>query len=209
MEWPWEWNLPWNGIGVGAGIVIALASLVVSVRSHKASERSARASEISADAAKRAVAIQEREHFHSRVANLLILNARTYIKRPLEGVARIGGPPPFHFLVRNTGGSEAFDLSPSISSDLGLKAPSRYKKIIGPSEEAMFGGYTEFDYLAIRAPDHTQATFTLSYQDDSGSHMLTAVFELTFERGKAHEAIILSVMLDGKPHHQHPGSATA
>lgn len=207
MELPWNWT--WNGVGAVVAIAIAMASLGVSFRSHRASERSAKASEISADAAKRAVAIQEREHFHSRVANLLILNASTYIKRPLEGVARIGGPPPFHFLVRNTGGSEAFDLSPSISSDLGLKAPSRYKKSIGPSEEAMFGGYTEFDYLAIHAPDHTRATFNLSYQDDSGSHLLTAVFELTFERGKEIPATILSVTLDGKPHHQHPESATA
>lgn len=48
MAWPWEWTLPWSGIGAGAEIVFALVSLGVSFRSHRASERSARASEISA-----------------------------------------------------------------------------------------------------------------------------------------------------------------
>lgn len=206
MEWPWEWGWTWSGVGAVVGILIALGSLAVSVRSYRASARSAMASEASADAAKRAVAIQEAEHLHSKVANLEILRPYTLVQDDImnDGVINLSRPP-FHFSVKNIGGSEAFDLVPSLESDSGLQLSRNTVRKIGPLEEQAFAGSIE-GRRALNAPIPIVATFHLQYRDASGAHTLEADFELIFELGKNHPASVVSVMLDGEPHHQHPAT---
>lgn len=229
VEWLKDWGSEeWSTFGAVISAVIAFAALGYAWKTNRASEqrqgemaalaarsasaaegsmeaarRSAVASEDSAEAAKRALNIQEAEHFHSKKANLQILRAVTSIRRDIEGVVVMGGPPAFHFTLKNIGGSEAFDIVPSIKSDFGMTTPKRHKKNIPPMEEAPFGGSIE-RAKALRAPKPSMVTFRLSYHDASGRHDLDAVFSLTFELGKEHPADIVSVMLDGEPHHQHP-----
>lgn len=199
------WN--WTGIGAVAGILIALGSLAVAFRSHRASERSAQASEESARAAMESLAIQKAEHHHSKVADLHIYDANTLIRRDIEGVPVVGGRPAFQFWLKNMGGSEAFDLTPSITSNLGFKMPQQNKKNLGPKEGAMFGAHVG-RLQAINAIEPVVVTYQLSYRDDLGSHELEANFALSFELGKEIPATIASITLDGTPDHQHPQSST-
>lgn len=195
MDWPDVAGWKWTAIGTVVGILIALGSLWVSILARKASERSAKASEESADAAKRAVAIQEREHLQAQTANLRILRAHTYIHMENEGVQYFGAPPVFRFVLRNVGGSEAFDLEASAASALKFTVATD-ASTVAPSEEVFFACHAaRIQILNFLTP--LQLTFSLAYRDTLGTHQLEAVFELEFEIGMYITASIESVSLDG------------
>lgn len=202
MDWLDVGGWKWTAIGTVVGMLIALGSLVVSILSRKASERSAsasersaRASEESADAARRAVTIQEQEHIHSQTAKLQIFDARTFMYHGVDGANQVGAPPGFRFSLRNLGGSGAFDLRSSLESGIDLLL-RRHGSTLGPSEETF--SVSEVDgRVALSAPKPSRATYSLSYRDRLGPHMLEAIFELEFEIGKNIPATIVSVTLDG------------
>ena len=142
-------------------------------RSAAAAEGSKVAAEVSADAARRAVSIQEAQHTHSRTATLHIYDGTTYIVTPSHQV--LVEYFPVRFKVKNIGGSEAFNLSPSFESEIALKSSPPKKRSLSPQEEAEIGGDIDRS-TALKVPNPSPVTFRLAYQDASGRHELEAVF---------------------------------
>lgn len=204
MEWPWEWNLSWSGIGAMLGIVIALASLVVSFLSHRASERSARASEDSATAAKQSVAIQRGQWQETKEARLYVQYWRGGI-----GVSPPPGIRPVSLKVRNEGGGPAFDLrAMSFTSNPKMMISSiSGTSTLGPSEE------TEL-HFQMPNPFVESHTFfweaVISYRDGIGDHRLRLVHRLDSPSNPSSTAtriVLASALLDDSPHFQHPSDA--
>lgn len=194
MDWPDIGGWQWTVIGTMVGILIALASLVVSFRSHRASERSAGASEESAKAATESVDIQRRQWQESKAADFRILNTSVSYDNKSDDTPEI-----LTVRVRNHGAGDAFGVEAWIKTR-GVEK-YRWSRDIGEIASHATSDIS-FECSALKplpAPLHFK--FCISYHDYQ-EHLL----ELTYcmiSKGKRIPTLV-AVHIDGTLHYDHP-----